>query len=486
MTIQELGPTAAEVQSLRAELDQLLRARQFATQRERRLAEAIRGGSLTVEGGRGPSRPPGPSGEYRHSVPQSNPDLLSQLAQAKTLREGLGARCLELSDRLLAMEDRLQAERLSAGQPGPEADHHRLASATGTGTGTGTGQHPPATESTPAGTASPQQRRRPIGARFGTSYEETTAPTVPAVTAAPVRGARFSWIKETPSGRDSPTPKHPVSAGHGNTGTQASGPSAAQAPPPPPPPHTRTFGELRTLVQRVSELHRRGAAQESAAIVAQAAVTLSPVEVAQLIELLRTDGPSGASGYLARSAAYGPAEQAVGTLAELRQSGLIDEAAELFHAMWDVPAAALPTLLSALERAGESADAQTLLWEWASAPPTELADVATRLREAGRQEDVRSLLRQAAGRQTGELAATALVLDRSLGAELVGAVVRLRSAVDVGAFASAIRGEAVLYGALLAAVDGIDESRARSAFAALRALGLPTEAPARPRSRGRR
>ncbi|MFF3004071.1 hypothetical protein ACFVTF_14835 [Kitasatospora sp. NPDC057940] len=79
---------------LRAELDELLRASRYASQRERRLNEAIRASP-------GRQRPDG--------------DLLRQLAQARTLREGLGARCLQLSDRLEALENRLRSR-----QPEPQ------------------------------------------------------------------------------------------------------------------------------------------------------------------------------------------------------------------------------------------------------------------------------------------------------------------------------------------------------------------------------
>ncbi|WP_316521306.1 hypothetical protein [Kitasatospora brasiliensis] len=69
---------------LRAELDELLRASRYATQRERRLNEAIRATP-------GRQRPDG--------------ELLRQLAQARTLREGLANRCLQLGDQLEVLEN---------------------------------------------------------------------------------------------------------------------------------------------------------------------------------------------------------------------------------------------------------------------------------------------------------------------------------------------------------------------------------------------
>ncbi|MFJ2188036.1 hypothetical protein ACIOJE_08725 [Kitasatospora sp. NPDC087861] len=104
-----MGPTAQpadrdpegeqQAYELRAELDELLRASRYASQRERRLNEAIRAAP-------GRQRPDG--------------DLLRQLAQARTLREGLGARCLQLSDQLEALENRLR-HRQSPEEPTAQA-----------------------------------------------------------------------------------------------------------------------------------------------------------------------------------------------------------------------------------------------------------------------------------------------------------------------------------------------------------------------------
>ncbi|WP_354640252.1 hypothetical protein [Kitasatospora camelliae] len=198
---------------------------------------------------------------------------------------------------------------------------------------------------------------------------------------------------------------------------------------------------------------------------------------------LRQSGPVGAAGYLARATAHAHPDQAAGTLAELRRSGLTDEAAELFHALWAVPAVALPGLLAALERAGQPADGQTLLWEWASAPPAELSVLADELHASGRMRDLRSLLRQVAGRPVGEIAAVVTALESTLAAHLIREVSALRSASDLGGFGATLAQDASLYGALLAAIAELDESRFRNALAALRSLGLPTEPP---RGRGRR
>ncbi|GAA1155127.1 hypothetical protein GCM10009664_23650 [Kitasatospora gansuensis] len=391
MTVREIDPGAAEdVQALRSELDELLRARRYAAQREQRLTEAV--------------------------TSTNDPELHRQLAQIRTLRDGLGARHLELSERLLALED-----------------HRREQAAV------------------PA-------RHRPTGARFGGAYEAAPAPQpAPAPAAAPMRGARFAGVS-TPE----PQPQAPQ-------------PQAAQQPPRPKAPEPRSAAELATLAARITALHGRGAAQESAAVTAQGAVVLAPADVARLIALLRAEGPAGSAGYLARAVAHGAAGQAAGTLAALRRTGLSEEAAALFHALWGYPAAELPSLLAALEQAGLSADGLTLLWEWGSAPPADLAALAGHLLAAGRTEDAYRLLHQAAGRRTDELADTALRLDDRLAEALTHQVARLRSPADLADYATGLAASPGHYRALLTAVGTLDESRARAALAALRSIGLPVQ-----------
>ncbi|WP_431678443.1 hypothetical protein [Kitasatospora sp. KL5] len=258
-------------------------------------------------------------------------------------------------------------------------------------------------------------------------------------------------------------------------------------------PPLRSAEEIAAVAGRIGELHRRGAAHESAAVVAQAAVTLAPENVAQLAGLLRSHGPYGAAAYLARATAHGSADQAVGTLAELRRAGLVDEASELFHALWGAPASALPSLLAALERAGQPADGQTLLWEWASAPPAELAALAVGLSAAGRTGDVRHLLRQAAGRPIGDVVAVVQQLAApaagapapQLSAVLVREAAGMRSPADLAQLGHALLPQRELYEVLLGAVAVLEESRSRGALAALRSAGLPTEPPTT-RARGRR
>ncbi|QKW19498.1 hypothetical protein HUT16_10855 [Kitasatospora sp. NA04385] len=563
---------------LRAELDELLRARQFAAQRERRLAEAVRGG-----------HEPDHAPAYGRPPRQPDPELVRQLAQAQNLREGLGARCLELSDRLLAAEDRQLAVRLaeapaahaSAHAPGPnDAFGGQLG---------GPRSHRPTGLAEPTGpTAAPvlPQRSFPTGARFGGGHRPdpahdfnstaggstgttdttstigasaSTAP--PAADAPPLRGARFRTSRPLrssrrnddrgaspsapphtdtgPAGRDTAARGNGPSAGNdehlgtswarthspgdglggtkapgtdswrsdrprtgrdnsthdgrGNGSANNSSPDAgfqgagagAGTAPEAGGARLRTGAELIALVQRITDLHRQGAVHESAAIVGQVALMIAPADLVGLAALLHGEGPAGSSTYLARSVALGAPEHAAATLAELRREGLVEEAADLFHALWTVNAQALPALLAALEQSGQSADGQTLLWERASAPAGELSELARCLRASGRSGDVHHLLRQAAGRPVGEVATIAAALDEESAAELVRELVRMRSADDVGQFAAAVRDSVELYNAVLFATDGLEESRARSVFAALRTAGLPTEPAARPRSKSR-
>ncbi|MEU4113984.1 hypothetical protein AB0F71_05770 [Kitasatospora sp. NPDC028055] len=343
---------------LRSELDELLRASRYAGQRERRLSEAIRATP-------GRQRPDG--------------DLLRQLAQARTLREGLGARCLQLSDQLQELELHLRQAPIPAPVPAP----------------------PP-----------------------------------------------------------------------------------APAPPPPPAPPVRP--DLGALTERITGLHRSGARPEAEDLLDRAAAHLAPAEAALLAGMLSRRGPTGASLQLARTTARSTPEHAVVVLAELRELGLAEEAAELFHAFRAYPAAAVPALLAALERAGQHADSATLLWEWGSAPTPELTSLAAGLQQHGRPADVRTLLRQAAGRPTADLVGLATGLPPALATLLLQELAALRPPVELARLAAALENHRDLYGQLLAALLA-DDTRHRTTLAALRTAGLPTAPPAAPRSRwGRR
>ncbi|MBP0451703.1 hypothetical protein J5Y04_19450 [Kitasatospora sp. RG8] len=448
-TTGHIGESEQDALELRAELDELFRARQYANQRERRLREAVR--ALPER-----QRPDG--------------ELLRQLDQARTLREDLGARCIELTEQLTALEGRLR-------QPAPRQ-----------------------------GDTAPRQGgpapRQPAGAGFPDGvYEEASAPGTPPP-APPATGARFDRPQPQPRLQPPPHPQlqsqpQPQSRSRSELRPQpqpqpAETAGATAAPPPPPIPRStqgprrRSPSELAALAEQVTALHRQGAAHAYTALLDEAATLLLPQDTAHLTGLLARGGPPDASLLLARGAARSTPAQAAGTLAELRQAGLAAEAAELFHALWSYPVAALPALLAALERAGQHADGATLLWEWGSAPTAELAALATALERGGRSGDARALLRQAAGRPTADLAALAGSLPAPLPAALLHDLAALRPSAELVALAAALEPHRELYGALLAALTA-DEVRHRSTLAALRTAGLPTTQAAPPRSRwGRR
>ncbi|MFJ4090086.1 hypothetical protein ACIPYS_00750 [Kitasatospora sp. NPDC089913] len=409
-----IGASEQDALELRSQLDELLRARQYAVQRERRLDEAVR--SL-------PDRQ------------RVDGELLRQLTQARTLREGLGARCLELSDRLKALEEHLR-------QPSPRA---------GGGERPGTGAH------TPDGIPDAVHGDVHHDARQHVRHDARRAP----VDDSPHR---------TPAGpAPSPSPE------------PGPGPSPAPA-----PLRHRTPGELAALAERIAGLYRKTSPAEAADILGQAAEHLTPEDTAALAARLAHRGPAGASLPLARSAVHGSPHHAAATLAELRRAGLAEEAGELFNALRSCPAADLPALLDGLERAGQHADGATLLWEWGSAPTAELAALATALHQADRATDARTLLRQAAGRPTGDLTALATTLPAPLPALLLGELATLRPPAELVRLAGALAGRTDLYEALLTPLLA-DPGQHRTTIAALRTAGLPTTPATRPRSRwGRR
>ncbi|MFD8318253.1 hypothetical protein [Kitasatospora purpeofusca] len=411
-----IGASEQDALELRAQLDELLRARQYAVQRERRLAEAVR------------------------SLPERRPvdgELLRQLTQARTLREGLGTRCLELSDRLKTVEEQLR-------QPSPRI---------------GGGERPGSAAGTPGGIPDSAHGEAHHDLRHNVHHDLHRAPA-----------------------DDSP---HLTPTGPAPSPGPTSAPGPAPAPAPAPPRH-RSPGELAALAERITGLYRNASPTEAADILGQAAEHLTPEDTAALAARLSHRGPTDASLHLARSAVHGSPHHAAATLAELRRAGLADEAGDLFNALRSCPAADLPALLDGLERAGQHADGATLLWEWGSAPTAELAALATVLHQADRAADARTLLRQAAGRPTGDLTALATTLPAPLPALLLGELATLRPPAELVRLAGALAGRTDLYEALLLPLLA-DPGQHRTTLAALRTAGLPTTPANRPRSRwGRR
>ncbi|WP_377271519.1 hypothetical protein [Peterkaempfera sp. SMS 1(5)a] len=448
------GSDPMRVDELRTQLDELLRARQYAVQRERRLAAGLR------------------PAEHGYATPSPAQDraMVQQLAQARAYREQLGTECRRLSEQLLEAEEHARWTAVTPVQPDPGPDG-------------GQGVH--------AGRARVRTRG---SARHGgmPTGGETPAAAPPPDTAPPGRrsgapvGARFGGAH----GGSEPDPG-PPSAPDGRPGRSAPprDPQPAVAPPAGPGP----FVDLAALTSQVSRLHAAGRSQEAVATVVEASLALAPDQVALLATRLRAQGPPGSARCLARSAARGPAGHVALVLALLRRAELMEESQELFHQLWSWTADRLVPLFDALEQTGQAADAATLLWESASAPPDDVAALAAALAHAGRAADLRSLLGQASSRSPAEVAALVTALAGAGRADeyelLLGAAVRGRQASDLAELGAQLAsgGDPGPYARLLAAAEEAAPERRRDIAAALRLAGLPLQADASTRSRlGRR
>ncbi|MFF4651962.1 hypothetical protein [Streptomyces sp. NPDC001380] len=519
MAVHDGDTASAQVDAIRTRLDELLAARRYAVQRERRLAAELRSGGLRSDGAAG--------------------GVEQELAQARTYRERLGAECVRLGEELKGAEARVRWSAAVRGEHAPApgqaagaapdpavpdpADAPQAAAPGGGRRGrprrTGGARHGGVfTAEGPAdGPAEglqpvPAAPVRPVGARFGGAAGEPVPADAPQGTGRgrggreqrEQRGRReYGEHREQHPGRAQRTVRpagreHPGGEDPSAQDTSAQDTSAQARPAEEPSaearPAARHTAAAGALAARVRALYAGGQGQQAAREVAAAAVSLSPADVAVLAGRLHADGPPGSSAYLARAAAGGGPGQVAGVLALLRQAELVEEAQELFHRLWAWPPDRLVPLFDALERTGQAADAATLLWESASAPPAGVAALAAALADAGRDADLRSLLGQASSRAPGEVAALAAALaGAGRAAEcrvLLRAVVRGRTADDVAGLGSAltVRGLPEVYGVLLEAAGEAEPGRRRDVAAALRLADLPLEAPAAPGRglRGRR
>ncbi|MCD0482665.1 hypothetical protein LO771_09695 [Streptacidiphilus sp. ASG 303] len=517
MAVHDGDTASAQVDAMRTRLDELLAARRYAVQRERRLAAELRSGGLRSDGAAG--------------------GVEQELAQARTYRERLGAECVRLGEELKGAEARVRWSAVRGEHPpAPEqaagtapdaavpdpADAPQAAAPGGGRRGrprrTGGARHGgvftaegPADEPAEGLQPVPAAPVRPVGARFGGAAGEPVPADAPQGTGRGRGGreqreqqgrreygehreqhpGRARWAAR-PDGREHPGGEAPSAQDPSAQDPSAQAPSAQARPAEEPPAEARPAADA--LAARVRALYAGGQGQQAAREVAAAAVSLSPADVAALAGRLHADGPPGSSAYLARAAAGGGPGQVAGVLALLRQAELVEEAQELFHRLWAWPPDRLVPLFDALERTGQAADAATLLWESASAPPAGVAALAAALADAGRDADLRSLLGQASSRAPGEVAALAAALaGAGRAAEcrvLLRAVVRGRTADDVAGLGSAltVRGLPEVYGVLLEAAGEAEPGRRRDVAAALRLADLPLEAPAAPGRglRGRR
>ncbi|MFI1955109.1 hypothetical protein ACH437_25280 [Streptomyces xinghaiensis] len=174
------------------------------------------------------------------------------------------------------------------------------------------------------------------------------------------------------------------------------------------------------------------------------------------------------------AAAHAEARDTAVRLRVLRAAGRSGEAYALLSEAVSRPAARLPLLAGELEREGLAAEVATLLWEAATLPPAALAAMAGALADAGRGDDCRALLAQCAGRPAAEVAETALAL-RADGrheetAVLLGGMLRARTDEHAARVAEADPG--ALVPPLLEAAAGSPQ-RYRNLAHVLRGAGLP-------------
>ncbi len=410
-------------QALLDQLDVMIRERQYAAVRRRRLTGSTEGSPSAAEDSAGTG---------------------AELAWAEDDLRRASARCAELRRRLEALETAVATATAAAATagaagavPGTEPDgahpgHTRAGQAASRDGRTGSSAGAPASSSSgapaPSGpSASPEPpagRPGPGGGRAG--EPASPRPSAPKRSARP-RGARFAGL-ETEDGDAAPAAP-PVVPGPGVR--PPAEPAAA--------PRGARFAGAYQSGDGDGERRERAARER---------------------EML--------------AAAYAEARDTAVRLRVLRAEGRSGEAYALLSEAVSRPAARLPLLAGELEREGLAAEVATLLWEAATLPPAALAATAGALADAGRGDDCRALLAQCAGRPAAEVADTALAL-RAAGrheetAVLLGGMLRARTDEHAARVAEADPG--ALVPPLLEAAAGSPQ-RYRNLAHALRGAGLP-------------
>ncbi|GAB7183278.1 hypothetical protein ATKI12_3109 [Kitasatospora sp. Ki12] len=324
---------------LRAELDELLRASRYASQRERRLNEAIRANP-------GRSRPDG--------------ELLRQLAQARTLREGLGARCLQISNQLEALEIRLRHEQQ---QEPPQ--HHQ--------------QH---------------QHHQQDQHHFEHHHEPEPAPTPPKAPPPPARpdiGALTERI----------TTLH--RAGALAAEAELLDQAAARLAP----------ADAALLVGMLAQYGPTG----SSLHLARSAARLTAEHAVAVLTELRELGLAEEAAALFHAFWAYPATSVPGLLAALEQAGQNADGATLLWEWGSAPTPELTSLAACLQQHGRPGDVRTLLRQAAGRPTADLAALAAELPPALTTDLLKELT---ALRPPAELVRLASALDEAGSRELYG------------------------------------------------------------------
>ncbi|MFI6155998.1 hypothetical protein ACIBCA_25320 [Kitasatospora sp. NPDC051170] len=304
-----------EAYELRTELDELLRASRYAGQRERRLNEAIRSAP-------GRNRPDG--------------DLLRQLAQARTLREGLGARCLQLSDQIQELEIRLRHDQ----QLHPEQQP----------------QQQPQYHDEPAQPRPQPELRQPEPPQPEPPRPEPQPQPQPQEEPPPVKPDLGALTQRITSLHRS---------GAGAEVTELLNQAAVLLAPP-------------DAALLTGMLARRGPTGASLQLAATCATSPPEQAVAVLVEL-RELGLAEEAEHLFRAFWAYPATDLPVLLAALERAGQHADGATLLWEWGSAPTPELTALAAALRQHGRQADVRTLLRQAAGRPTSDLAALATDL-----------------------------------------------------------------------------------------------------------
>ncbi|MCC3651007.1 hypothetical protein LIX60_05845 [Streptomyces sp. S07_1.15] len=438
-------------QTLLDQLDAMIRERQYAAVRRRR---------LTGNAGGSPS------------AAEESARTSAELAWAEDDIRRASARCAELRRRLEALETAAAAA---------------TAGAAGAVPGTGPdGAHPGRTrpgEAAPAGASTGPHA--PSGSRAGQAAPWSVPRAGQAASRAGQAGAAAGPLSPlSPSG--APEPSGPAASPEPPAGRP--GPADGRAGEPASPRRAVPKRAARPRGARFAGLET----EEENAAPAAPPVAPDPGPHPPAAPAAAPRGARFAGAYQAGdgdgerrerasareremlAAAYAEARDTAVRLRALRAAGRSGEAYALLSEAAARPAARLPLLAGELEREGLAAEVATLLWEAATLPPAALAAMAGALADAGRGDDCRALLAQCAGRPAAEVADTALAL-RADGrheetAVLLGGMLRARTDEHAARVAEADPG--ALVPPLLEAAAGSPQ-RYRNLAHVLRGAGLP-------------
>lgn len=431
-------------QALLDQLDVMIRERQYAAVRRRRLTGTTEGSPSAVE----------------------DSATGAELAWAEDDVRRASARCAELRRRLEALETAAATAAAAGAVPGTEPDGaHSGHTRPGEAAPAGASTEPPGPSGSGAGQAAPRSVPRAGQAASGDGRTGSPGGAPASSSSGAPAPSGPSASPEPPAGRPGP--------GGGRAGEPAS--PRPSAPKRAARPRGARFAGLETEDADAAP----AAPPEGPGVRPPAEPAAAPRGARFAGAYQSGDGDGERRERAAReremlAAAYAEARDTAVRLRVLRAAGRSGEAYVLLSEAVSRPAARLPLLALELEREGLAAEVATLLWEAAALPPAALAATAGALADAGRGDDCRALLAQCAGRPAAEVADTALAL-RAAGrheetAVLLGGMLRARTDEHATRVAEADPG--ALVPPLLEAAAGSPQ-RYRNLAHALRGAGLP-------------